>query len=90
MGRYDETLREHRQLDSGARGFRMRWDRCNIKEPKMGRRTEDIEAIKQLAADWRSGWLADDTEALLSLYSDERGHTLNGSDADAIQSGPSR
>ena len=31
----------------------------------------DIEAISQLAADWRSGWLAGDLEALLSLYAKE-------------------
>lgn len=37
----------------------------------MGRRTEDIHAIKQLAADWRSGWLAGDADLLLSLYGDE-------------------
>lgn len=33
--------------------------------------TEDVEAIRQLAADWRSGWLAGDVDALLSLYDDE-------------------
>jgi uncharacterized protein (TIGR02246 family) len=32
---------------------------------------EDIRAIKQLAADWRSGWLAGDADALLSLYGEE-------------------
>jgi uncharacterized protein (TIGR02246 family) len=32
---------------------------------------DDIEAISQLAADWRSGWLAGDVEALLSLYAKE-------------------
>lgn len=32
---------------------------------------EDIESIKQLAADWRSGWLSGDTEALLSLYAND-------------------
>jgi uncharacterized protein (TIGR02246 family) len=37
----------------------------------MGRPRDDIRAIKQLAADWRSGWLAGDTEALLSLYAEE-------------------
>ncbi len=30
----------------------------------------DIRAIKQLAADWRSGWLAGDADALLALYAD--------------------
>jgi uncharacterized protein (TIGR02246 family) len=34
-------------------------------------RKEDVEAIKQLAAHWRSGWLAGDVDALLSLYADE-------------------
>ena len=37
----------------------------------MTRRDEDIDAIKQLAADWRSGWLAGDADLLLSLYADE-------------------
>jgi len=37
----------------------------------MSRWSEDIQAIKQLAADWRSGWLAGDVDALLSLYADE-------------------
>ncbi len=37
----------------------------------MSRRSEDVRAIKQLAADWRSGWLAVDADALLSLYGDE-------------------
>jgi len=32
---------------------------------------QDIQAIGQLAADWRSGWLAGDVDALLSLYADE-------------------
>lgn len=32
---------------------------------------EDIEAIRQLAEDWRSGWLAGDADALLSLYADD-------------------
>ncbi|MHC4724437.1 MAG: YybH family protein [Planctomycetota bacterium] len=32
---------------------------------------EDIAAIKQLAEDWRGGWLAGDAERLLSLLSDE-------------------
>ncbi len=32
---------------------------------------KDIRAIKQLAADWRAGWLAGDAEALLSLYADQ-------------------
>jgi uncharacterized protein (TIGR02246 family) len=33
--------------------------------------SDDIDAIRQLAADWRSGWLAGDLELLLSLYADE-------------------
>ncbi len=32
---------------------------------------KDIDAIKQLAEDWRSGWLAGDAEALLALYADD-------------------
>lgn len=36
----------------------------------MTRQNDDIEAIKQLAEDWRSGWLHGDTDALLSLYAD--------------------
>ncbi len=37
----------------------------------MSSRSADIRAIKQLADDWRSGWLAGDVEALLSLYADQ-------------------
>ena len=37
----------------------------------MSRRNEDILAIKQLAADWTSAWLAGDADSLLSLYGDE-------------------
>lgn len=37
----------------------------------MNGKSEDIQAIQQLAADWRSGWLAGDAEALLSLYGDD-------------------
>ena len=37
----------------------------------MNRRNRDIQAIKQIAADWRSGWLAGDLDALLSRYGDE-------------------
>ena len=32
------------------------------------RHKNDIRAIKQLAADWRTGWLAGNADALLSLY----------------------
>lgn len=34
----------------------------------MAKENEDIEAIRQLAADWRAGWLAGDVDLLLSLY----------------------
>jgi uncharacterized protein (TIGR02246 family) len=34
-------------------------------------READIRAIRQLAADWRSGGLAGDADTLLSLYADE-------------------
>ena len=37
----------------------------------MTKESAEIEAIRQLAADWRSGWLAGDLELLLSLYADE-------------------
>jgi len=37
----------------------------------MTRQSEDIEAVKQLAENWRSGWLAGDADALLSLYADD-------------------
>ncbi len=37
----------------------------------MNSRNEDVQSIKQLAADWRSGWLAGDVDALLSLYADD-------------------
>lgn len=37
----------------------------------MSRREEDIQAITQLATDWRSGWLAGDADLLLSLYADD-------------------
>ena len=37
----------------------------------MAKQSDDIEVIKQLAEDWRSGWLAGDAEALLSLYADD-------------------
>jgi uncharacterized protein (TIGR02246 family) len=40
-------------------------------EPTMYSRNEDLQAIEQLAADWRSGWLAGDVDALLSLYADD-------------------
>jgi len=38
--------------------------------------SEDIQAIKQLAADWRSGWLANDVDTLLSLYAEKGSITL--------------
>lgn len=31
----------------------------------------DIAAIRQLAEDWRAGWLAGDVDALLALYADD-------------------
>ena len=37
----------------------------------MSKQTEDIAAIKQLAKDWRAGWLSGDHETLLALLSDE-------------------
>ena len=37
----------------------------------MKKQNEDIEAIKQLAETWRSGWLAADADLLLSLYAAE-------------------
>ncbi|MBN1853395.1 MAG: SgcJ/EcaC family oxidoreductase [Pirellulales bacterium] len=37
----------------------------------MTKLNEDIEAIKQLAETWRSGWLAGDADLLLSLYADQ-------------------
>lgn len=37
----------------------------------MTRQSQDIDAIKQLEEDWRSGWLAGDADALLSLYADD-------------------
>lgn len=33
--------------------------------------SEDSDAIRQLAEDWRSGWLAGDADALLALYADD-------------------
>jgi uncharacterized protein (TIGR02246 family) len=37
----------------------------------MSKQPEDIAAIKQLAEDWRAGWLSGDPETLLALLSDE-------------------
>lgn len=37
----------------------------------MSGQNSDIQAIKQLAVDWRRGWLAGNAELLLSLYADE-------------------
>ena len=37
----------------------------------MMKQAADIDAIKQLAKDWRSGWLAGDADLLLSLYADD-------------------
>lgn len=33
--------------------------------------SEDVAAIKKLAEDWRTGWDRSDTEALLSLYTND-------------------
>lgn len=33
--------------------------------------SSDVNAIRQLAEEWRSGWLAGDTDALLALYADD-------------------
>ena len=40
------------------------------KDTTMSKQAEDIAAIKQLAEDWRSGWLAGDVEFVLSLYAE--------------------
>jgi uncharacterized protein (TIGR02246 family) len=37
----------------------------------MSKRSRNIRAIKQLATQWRAGWLAGDADALLSLYADD-------------------
>lgn len=37
----------------------------------MGDRNEDINAIRQLAADWRTSWLAGDADALILLYAED-------------------
>ena len=37
----------------------------------MTNQADDINAIRQLADDFRAGWLAGDSEVLLSLYADE-------------------
>lgn len=37
----------------------------------MNRRSQDLGAIKQLAADWRSGWLTGNADALVSLFVEE-------------------
>jgi len=34
-------------------------------------KSEDVAAIKKLAEDWRTGWNRSDTEALLSLYTND-------------------
>ncbi len=34
----------------------------------MSGQNKDLQALKQLAADWRSGWLAGDADLLLSLW----------------------
>jgi uncharacterized protein (TIGR02246 family) len=37
----------------------------------MSKQSEDITAIKQLAEDWRSGWLAGDVDFVISLYAED-------------------
>ena len=37
----------------------------------MSNQNQDMHAIKQLAADWRSGWLTGDADLLLSLWGDD-------------------
>jgi uncharacterized protein (TIGR02246 family) len=37
----------------------------------MKKESEDIRSIRQLAEDWRLGWLAGDAESLLSLYAED-------------------
>jgi ketosteroid isomerase-like protein len=37
----------------------------------MSSKSEDIDALKQLLADWHAGWLASDTDALLGLFADD-------------------
>lgn len=37
----------------------------------MNGHSADVDAIKQLEADWRAGWLAGDAEALLALLADD-------------------
>jgi uncharacterized protein (TIGR02246 family) len=37
----------------------------------MSRQSKDIAAIKKLAKDWSTGWYRSDTEALLSLYTND-------------------
>jgi ketosteroid isomerase-like protein len=34
----------------------------------MSKRSDDVRAIRKLAADWRAGWLAGDADALMFLY----------------------
>ena len=41
------------------------------KDTIMSKQSTDIASIKQLAEDWRSGWIAGDTEFVLSLYAEE-------------------
>jgi uncharacterized protein (TIGR02246 family) len=43
-----------------------------MKKPraKHGKGSDDIAAIRQLAARWRAGWLAGDADALVSLYAE--------------------
>lgn len=36
----------------------------------MNRRSDDLRAIRRLAAAWRAGWLAGEADALVSLYAE--------------------
>jgi uncharacterized protein (TIGR02246 family) len=33
--------------------------------------TDDLDALRQVATEWRSAWLAGDTDAIMALYADE-------------------
>ncbi len=54
------------------------------KDTIMSEQPEDIVAIRQLAEDWRAGWLSGDPETLLSLLSDEPEPVLIMSSEDPI------
>lgn len=59
-------------VESGACNCLQLGRECRIlRTAYMHQRDEDLNAIRQLAADWRAGWLAGDAETLLCLFSDE-------------------